>query len=78
MTKAQKKTKQVNNSEQPESLVYTGPTTLHPLPLQQGQVFLTIPALVKDAMKHNKQLQGYFVPLSRAGATTPENLKEGA
>ncbi len=65
-------------SGQQEPLVYTGATVLSPIPLRYGQVLSTVPAILQAAMKGDKQLKSYFVPLSQFGAKETETKKEGA
>ncbi len=50
-----------------ESLMYVGQRRKDPIPLERGNVFTSLPAVLKKALDKDKELAALFVPLSQAG-----------
>lgn len=58
-----------SNIEAPpaEHLMYVGQRREDPILLERGNVFISLPPVLKKAVAENKDLAALFVPLSCAG-----------
>lgn len=50
-----------------EPMVYVGPKSMDPMPLDFGVVFKSLPGVVEKKIKKDKEFSSFFVPLSEAG-----------
>ena len=61
------KTKDDNVTLTADMLMYVGPRCKDPIPLEKGNVFTSLPAILQQALKDDSALAALFVPLAKAG-----------
>ena len=50
-----------------ETLMYVGQRRKEPIPLERGNVFISLPPALSKALAKDRDLAAHFVPLSLAG-----------